>query len=119
MCEQLRNAALHNRRLLAPALLPIINEAAVLHRVARAAPIRLLQGVHLPAEATPHPAGVQARAAATPRPAGARLPEAQEAFHRLHAAHRVPQERLLVEAQALPLPEAEDEDKRYDPVNSN
>lgn len=106
MCEQLRNAALHNRRLLAPALLPIINEAAVLHRVARAAPIRLLQGVHLPA-------------AATPRPAGARLPEAQEAFHRLHAAHRVPQERLLVEAQALPLPEAEDEDKRYDPVNSN
>src|SRR5690554_1372175 len=106
MCEQLRNAALHNRRLLAPALLPIINKAAVLHRVARAAPIRLLQGVHLPA-------------AATPRPAGARLPEAQEAFHRLHAAHRVPQERLLVEAQALPLPEAEDEDKRYDPVNSN
>lgn len=97
MCEQLRNAALHNRRLLAPALLPVINEAAVLHRVARAAPIRLLQGVHLPA-------------AATPRPAGARLPEAQEAFHRLHAAHRVLQElpeALQVEAQALP--EAVDE----------
>lgn len=114
MCEQLRNAALHNRRLLAPALLPIINEAAVLHRVARAAPIRLLQGVHLPAEATPHPAGVQARAAATRHPAEVHLPAAQEAYHRLHAAHRVLQElpeALQVEAQALP--EAAEEDNMF------
>lgn len=118
MCEQLRNAVLHNRRLLAPALLPIINEAAVLHRVARAAPIRLLQGVHLPAEATPHPAGVQARAAATPRPAGAPLPAAQEAYLLLHAALPV-LPALPVEARALPLPEAVDEGKYYDPVNSN
>jgi len=119
MCEQLRNAALHNRRLLAPALLPIINEAAVLHRVARAAPIRLLQGVHLPAEATPHPAGVQARAAATRHPAEVHLPAAATP---LRAALRA-----LLEAPEAPpgqvqdlLPEVVDADNNdEEPVYSN